>query len=43
MAPLIDNPNAPNKDGETPISRAALNGQTKIDIFPGKQHGLRTM
>ena len=30
LAPLTDNPNAPNKYGNTPIHRAAQNGHTEI-------------
>jgi len=30
LAPLTDNPNAPDKDGETPIYWAAINGHTEI-------------
>ena len=30
MAPLTDNPNAPDKDGDTPIYLAARNGLTEI-------------
>ena len=30
LAPLTDNPNAPNKDGKTPIYLAAWNGHTEI-------------
>ena len=30
MAPLIENPNAPNEDGNTPIHTAAENGHTEI-------------
>ena len=30
LAPLIDNPNAPNRNGETPIYWAALRGHTEI-------------
>ena len=30
VAPLTDNPNAPNEDGSTPIHRAAYNGHTEI-------------
>ena len=30
MAPLIENPNAPNEDGNTPIHTAAENGHIEI-------------
>ena len=30
MAPFTDNPNAPNKKGDTPIYLAACNGHTEI-------------
>ena len=30
LAPLTDNPNAPDKDGETPIYWAARNGHTEV-------------
>ena len=30
LAPLTDNPNAPNEDGETPISCAIKNGNIEI-------------
>ena len=30
LAPLTDNPNAPNKIGDTPIYLAACNGHTEI-------------
>ena len=30
LAPLTDNPNAPDEDGVTPIHRAALKGHTEI-------------
>ena len=30
LAPLTDNPNAPNKYGSTPIHEAAMNGHTEI-------------
>ena len=30
LAPLTDNPNAPNKYGETPIHKAAKNGHREI-------------
>ena len=33
MAPLTDNPNAPNIFGETPIYEAACNGHTEIVKF----------
>ena len=30
LAPLTENPNAPNKNGWTPIHKAAMNGYTEI-------------
>ena len=33
MAPLTDNPNAPNINGETPIQIAAQNGHTETVNF----------
>ena len=30
LAPLMDNPNAPDENGDTPIHEAALNGHTEI-------------
>ena len=30
LAPLTDNPNAPDADGRTPIHKAALNGHTEF-------------
>ena len=33
LAPLIGNPNAPNKFGKTPIYWAACNGYTEIVKF----------
>ena len=30
LAPLTDNPNAPNEDGETPIHEAAFYGHTEL-------------
>ena len=33
LAPLTDNPNAPNADGRTPILTAAFKGHTLINYF----------
>ena len=33
LAPLTDNPNAPNENGHTPINWAAQNGHTEIIII----------
>ena len=30
LAPLTDNPNAPDEGGRTPIYKAAMNGHTEI-------------